>query len=159
LSNPRDLFLQLLAEALWIERTLAFSVLPELEREADSELLATPLAEHLEETQRHVARVESVFVELGVEPVAAASEPLEGLRRQHDLLAGSFAEPRLKDLFLIDAATRTEALEAVLYESLIELAPAVPAETSPLEHNRDEELAARGGLERARRALLERLPV
>ena len=95
MSNPRALFLALLAEVLWIERILAFQVLPQLQREADSELLAVPLAQHLEETRLHAARVEGVFVAAGAEPAGAASAALEGLRKQHDAHVDGVVEPRL----------------------------------------------------------------
>ena len=157
MSNPRDLFLELLAEALWIERTLAFEVLPQLHREADSELLAAPLAEHLEETREHVERVSAVFVAAGSEPAAAASAALEGLRKQHDIHVEQVVEPRLRDLFLIDCAARTEGVEAALYTSLIALAGSLEIDASDLAKNRGEEEGALRALDDVRGRLLERV--
>src|SRR5690348_3382202 len=97
LSNPRDLVLQLLSEALWVERMLAFEVLPGLLRECDSEWLSAALGLHLEQTREHAPRLESAFLTLGAEPVSAASEALEGLRRRHETLASKVVEPRLRD--------------------------------------------------------------
>jgi ferritin-like metal-binding protein YciE len=113
-SNPRDLRLALLAEALWIERTLAHDLLPEMHRQSDSELLATALAEHLEETRAHAQALEEIFLELGAEPTAAASRALAGLS-EDDV---TVVEPRLSDLRLIDRAARVEHLELAVYESL-----------------------------------------
>jgi ferritin-like metal-binding protein YciE len=158
-SNPRDLFLELLAEALWIERTLAHEVLPELGRESDSELLADPLAAHLEQTRAHAARVEEVFLALGAEPAAASSLAFEGLRRHHDALVPRVTAPRLRDLALVDAAARTEQLETALYGTLVELAAQVGVDSARLEQNRDEEREALRRLEEARRALLARVAV
>jgi ferritin-like metal-binding protein YciE len=157
LSNPRDLFLALLAEALWIEHTLVHDVLPTLEREADSEWLAKPLGDHLETTRSHAARVEAAFLAVGAEPVSAASDALEGLRRAHDERVSSLNEPRLKDLFLVDAAARTEHLELALYESLAALAPPLGVDPGPLLANRDEERQALEELERVRGRLLAAL--
>jgi ferritin-like metal-binding protein YciE len=95
-----------------------------------------------------------VFVDLGVEPVAAASSALEGLRQHHDRQVGGVAEARLRDLFLIDCATRAEALERVLYDALLALAADVGAAAEPLRANRDEEAEAQRRLEGARRELL-----
>ena len=99
-----------------------------------------------------------MFLTLGVEPVSAASTTLEGLRRQHDLHAGEAAEPRLRDLLLIDCAARTEAVEGQLYASLLALAVTLDVDSSSLGENRDEEDAALHELDEARRRLLERLP-
>jgi ferritin-like metal-binding protein YciE len=147
----------LLAEALWIERILALEVLPALVREADSELLAQPLHEHLEQTRAHVTRVEEVFVSLGVEPVSAVSAALEGLRKQHDRHVGEAVEPRLRDLFLIDCAARTEAVEGQLYASLLALASGLEVDAAGPAQNRDEEDAALQSLHGVRSRLLERL--
>lgn len=132
-------------------------MLPELVREADSELLARPLHDHLEQTRAQVTRVEEAFVSLGVEPASAASAALEGLRKQHDQHLGEAVEPRLRDLFLIDCAARTEAVEGQMYASLLALASVLGAEASGLGRNRDEENAALQELDRARAQLLERL--
>ncbi|HEX6761596.1 MAG TPA: DUF892 family protein [Gaiellaceae bacterium] len=157
LSNPRDLYLALLAEALWIERTLAHDVLPALEREADSEWLAQAFAAHLEGTRTHAGRVEQAFLAAGAEPASAASAALEGLRRGHDERVSSLNHPRLEDLFLVDAAARTEHLELALYASLVALAPQLGVDPSPLEANRDEERHALDELERVRGRLLSAL--
>jgi ferritin-like metal-binding protein YciE len=134
-------------------------VLPELIREADSELLSEPLQQHLEQTRGHATRVEDVFLALGVEPVSGASSALEGLRKQHDLHAGEAVEPRLRDLFLIDCAARTEALEGQVYASLLGLSGAFDGlDASGLAENRDEENAALHALDDVRRQLLDRLP-
>ena len=135
---------------------LALEVLPQLVRECDSELLAGPLEQHLEETRGHVDRVEAVFGAVGVEPTSAASAALEGLQRQHDQHIGEAVEPRLRDLFLIDCATRTEALESALYVSALAVASLLEVDASPLAANRAEEDAARRALEAARTSLLER---
>lgn len=156
-SNPRDLFLALLAEALWIERTLVHEVLPAVERESDSEWLAKALGAHLEVTRAHVGRVEAAFLAAGVEPASGASDALEGLKRGHEAQASSIREPRLKDLFLVDAAARTEHLELALYESLVALAPSLGVDPSPLEANRGDELHALEELERVRAQLLAAL--
>jgi ferritin-like metal-binding protein YciE len=47
LSSPRDLFLHLLAEMLWVERMLVFEVLPNLRKQVQSESLAAAVQEHL----------------------------------------------------------------------------------------------------------------
>jgi ferritin-like metal-binding protein YciE len=158
LTNPRDLFLQLLGEALWIERMLVFEILPQVHREADSERLAEPLELHLEQTRAHVARVEAMFATVGAEVSSAISHSLEGLRRAHDELVPKVVEPRLKDLAIADAAARIEHLEIALYTSLIRIAEQLDIDPKPLERNVADERDALKQVERAAAELRAKLP-
>ena len=90
---------------------LAFEILPQLLHEVETELLARPLAEHLEQTRAHAERVEDLFAAAGAEASSAISRALEGLRREHDETVEKLAEPHLKDVFLAAAAAKTEHLE------------------------------------------------
>jgi ferritin-like metal-binding protein YciE len=141
LSSPRDLFLQLLAEMLWIERMLVFEVLPSLQKQVQSESLAAAVEEHLAQTHGHVARVEEAFRALGAEPASARSGPAAALAAEHEEVAAKIAEPRLADLFHAAAAIHTEHLELAGYEVLLELARALDREDleKALEQNRGEE--------------------
>lgn len=137
---------------------LVFEVLPQVHREADSELLAEPLELHLEQTRTHVARVESIFGAVGAEKSSAISHALEGLRRAHDDLVPKVVEPRLKDLAVADAAARTEHLEIALYTTLIRLAAQLDVDPKPLERNLSEERDALKQVERAAAELRAKLP-
>jgi ferritin-like metal-binding protein YciE len=140
LSSPRDLFLQLLAEMLWVERMLVFDVLPSLRKQVQSESLAAAVEEHLAQTRGHVTRVEEAFRALGAEPVSARSAPAAALAAEHEETAGKIAEPRLADLFHAGAAITTEHYEITSYDVLLELAPEAAQE--PLAQNREEEAQA-----------------
>jgi ferritin-like metal-binding protein YciE len=137
LSSPRDLFLQLLAEMLWVERMLVFEVLPSLQKQVQSESLAAAVQEHLAQTRGHVTRVEEAFRALGAEPVSARSAPAAALAAEHDEVAGKIAEPRLADLFHAGAAITTEHYEIASYDVLLELAPEAAQES--MAQNRREE--------------------
>jgi ferritin-like metal-binding protein YciE len=140
LASPRDLFLQLLAEVLWVERMLVFEVLPRLLEQVQSESLAAAVEEHLAQTGGHVTRVEEVFRALGAEPVSARSAPAAALAAEHEETAGKIAEPRLADLFHAGAAITTEHYEIASYDVLLELAPETARES--LAQNREEEAQA-----------------
>lgn len=140
LSSPRDLFLQLLAEMLWVERMLVFEVLPSLREQVQSESLAAAVEEHLAQTRGHVTRVEEAFRALGAEPVSARSAPAAALAAEHEETAGKIAEPRLADLFHAGAAITTEHFEIARYDVLLELAPEAAQES--LAQNRKEEAQA-----------------
>ena len=62
LASPRDLFLQLLAEMLWVERMLVFEVLPSLLKQVQSESLAAVRASFADAFQNRagVFRAESI---------------------------------------------------------------------------------------------------
>ena len=140
LSSPRDLFLQLLAQMLWVERMLVFEVLPKLAKQVQSESLAAAVEEHLAQTHGHVARVEEAFRALDAEPVSARSATAAAGAAEHEETAARIAEPRLADLFHAGAAIHTEHLELASYGVLLRLAPDGVAE--PLEENRREEAQA-----------------
>ena len=149
LSSPRDLFLQLLGQMLWVERMLVFEVLPQLRKRVRSESLVAAVEEHLGQTHGHVARVEEAFRALGAEPASARSAPAAALAAEHGEVVAKIAEPRLADLFHAGAAIQTEHLELAGYEVLLELARALGREevVESLAQNHDEELQA---LERLR---------
>ncbi|HET8607168.1 MAG TPA: DUF892 family protein [Gaiellaceae bacterium] len=144
LSNPRDLFLQLLGEMLWLERTLVREALPSLERGAQAQSLAQAFAHHLEQTRDHVTRVEEVFGIAAAEPSSNLDAPAEKLIEHHDELAGQVVDPVLRDVFHAAAAARTEHAEIAAYTALIALAEAMelPDAVRLLERNRDEEAEA-----------------
>ncbi len=125
LASPRDLFLQLLAQMLWVERMLAFEVLPALQKQVKSESLAELVEEHLGETQQHVARVESAFRAFGAEPASARHAALAGAKDQHDETASQITDPQLADFFHAGAAAQTEQLEVAGYRVLLELVDAL----------------------------------
>lgn len=141
LAAPRDLFLQLLAQMLWVERMLAFEVLPQLHKQVESESLAALIQHHLAQTHEHVARIEGIFPEFGAEPASARSAPAAAAKDQHEEVAGKIADPRLADLFHAGAAIQTEHLELAGYELLLELAAALGRDgpARALEANRSDE--------------------
>ena len=141
MSNPRDLFLQLLGEMLWTERTLAFEALPELRRDVTAEGLAQAVDEHLEQTKEHAARLEQVFRAAGAEPSSNLSPPAEKLAEHRKQFAANVPEDRLKDVLNAAAAAATEHLEIAMYDALIELAGALDLGDARglLEENRKEE--------------------
>lgn len=157
LASPRDLFLQLLAQMLWTERTLAFEVLPELHKQVKSESLAGLVEEHLGQTKQHVARVESAFRAFGAEPASGRSAPLAGAKDQHEEVASMITDSRLADFFHAASAMQTEQLEIAGYRALLELAGALDRDEVAhlLEENCKDEQAA---LERLQKLSVELRP-
>jgi ferritin-like metal-binding protein YciE len=118
-SNPRDLLLALLGDLLFVERRLAGNVLPEVVRAVADAELRTALEAHLEETRTHVERVEKAFRRLDAAPSANLSRAFEGLVAQHDEVASSIVEERLRDVFHAAAALHVEHYELAGYRAAI----------------------------------------
>jgi ferritin-like metal-binding protein YciE len=131
-------------------------VLPKLQRDIESEGLASAVAEHLEQTKEHAARLEQVFRALGAEASSNLSPPVEKLAQHHDELAGSFTDHRLADVFHASAAVATEHHEIAAYDALLALGQAIDLpddECGLLEQNRSEETKALGRVEEELRRL------
>ena len=150
-SNPRDLFLVALSEILFVERMLSFEVLPELQKQVHDPDLGRALAEHLEETKRHVENVEAAFRAVGAEPSSAHSPPFVGLKDHHSQLAGNTKDDRLADVLHAHAAAATEHYEIASYRTLVALARELGVDDArkALESNLSDEEGALKALEKA----------
>jgi ferritin-like metal-binding protein YciE len=104
-----------LSELLWVERRLAFDVLPEVIESVHDDALRVLFQQHLGETKTHVERVESAFRELGMEPSSAFSPGFSGLIEQHDTLTKKIVEPQLADQWHARAGIAVEHFELALY--------------------------------------------
>ena len=118
LSNPKDLLVAQLSEALWVERRLAFDVLPETIGKVKDETLRKLFEEHLEETNEHVRRVEQAFREIEMEPSSALSPGFSGLIEQHKTLSSKIVEPVLEDRWHATAGVAVEHFELALYSGI-----------------------------------------
>jgi len=149
-SNPRDLYLALLGDLLFVERQLSFDVIPELVKQVHDPELAGALGAHLEATKRHAEALEQVFRLAGAEPSSNHSDPLVALVEQHRQLSGSIVEPGLADVFHAAAAAHTERYEIGAYRALIPLARALGQDDAAdhLQRNLSDEEEALAGLER-----------
>ena len=121
ITTPRALFLHELGDILYVERMLVDEALPKLIHEVRDDEFTTGLKKHLEETRQHVSNVEKVFDLLGEEPHEEKCVGFEGLKEEHDELAGQTA-PALIDLVDAGAAARTENYEIAAYEGLRRMA-------------------------------------
>ena len=83
MSEPRELFLHELGDALYAERTLV-KTLPTLQEEDSDEELASASKSHLDETWQHVENEERAFEKLGEKPAAENCPGIEGIKQEHD---------------------------------------------------------------------------
>jgi ferritin-like metal-binding protein YciE len=121
ITTPRELFIHELGDILYVERALVNEALPKLIGEVQDEEFRTGLEWHLKQTQQHVANVESVFESLNEEPEVEPCIGFDGLKEEHEKIAGETASA-LIDLVDVGAAARTENYEIAAYESLRRMA-------------------------------------
>ena len=150
-AGPRDLFVLLLGELLYVERRLAGGVLRDLSNSVADEELAAALRQHLEETSLHVDRVETVFRRIEVAPSAHRSAAFESALDQHDRLASSIVASDLADIFHAQAALHTEHWEIAATATVIQLGESNGHgdRVGELRESLEEESAAAQKLERA----------
>jgi ferritin-like metal-binding protein YciE len=129
ITSPRALFVHELGDVLYVEEKLEQEVLPKLIGEVTDPELRRGLEKHLEQTRSHVENIESVFEELGEQPRAQECVGFEGLRNEHDKLAGEVTQP-LMDAVATASATRTEHYEIAAYEDLVTKARALGAKSA-----------------------------
>jgi len=111
-----------LKDMLSAEKQLV-EALPEIAQAADNEELEEAVGKHLEETKKHVARLEKILERLEVQ--GADSEKcaaMEGLIEDGRKIIAEFPRGPVRDSALIIGAQKIEHYEIASYGSLCELA-------------------------------------
>lgn len=121
-SGLPELFTDGIKDMYWAENHLVKS-LPKMIAAAGSSDLQTALADHLEVTKQHAARLEGVFELLGVKIQAKKCDACEGLVMSGEHIIES-TEPGspARDTGLIMASLKVENFEITSYNGLIQLA-------------------------------------
>lgn len=151
MSNPRDLYLALLSQVLFVERMLSFEVLPDLLGKVTDPELSEALGKHLAETKEHVTRAEAAFRAVGAEPSSAHDPVFVAAKDRHATLSSSVKDDALADVLHAHAAALTEHQEIVAYRTLVALAGELGSKeaSSLLGETLSEEEHALGVVERA----------
>jgi Mn-containing catalase len=125
LTDPRELFLDELADVYYAEKLLE-KALPKMAEESTDSQLTKGFEQHLEQTKKHATNIESIFEVLGVRPQAKPCPGIDGIKQEHDeFMAEHDASPAITDLFLTGAAARAEHYEIAAYSSLLMTAKAL----------------------------------
>jgi ferritin-like metal-binding protein YciE len=114
LDNLRKLYVHELKDLYSAENQL-LEALPKMERAASDEGLKKAFADHLEETKRHVRRLEKIFEGLEFEPGGQKCAGMEGLIAEGSDMIEEDAPGDVKDAGLIAAAQRVEHYEMAGY--------------------------------------------
>ena len=163
LESLNDLYISELKDLYSAEDQIV-KALPKVIEKTTSPELRQALADHLEETRGHVARLEEIFEMHGEEAKKQKCKGMQGVLAEGDELMGYDATPEVRDAAIISACQRVEHYEIAAYGTVrtyaeqlgLERAAAVLQETLDEEMAADEKLtdiaASRVNLEAARHA-------
>jgi ferritin-like metal-binding protein YciE len=119
-----DLLLHGLQDVYYAENQIVKS-LPKLIDKATNKDLTKGLKDHLEETEKQVARLEQVFKLLSQEPKGVKCPAIDGLISEADEVAGEVADKTVLDAAIVGSAQAVEHYEIARYGTLIAWADAL----------------------------------
>ncbi len=118
----KEFFQDELKDIYWAEKHLV-KALPKMAKAATGDALSEAIREHLEETKRHVSRLEEIFDLLGKKPTAKKCEAMEGISKEADSILEDTEEgTATRDVGLILACQKVEHYEIATYGGLKQLA-------------------------------------
>lgn len=125
IETLEDLFGYQLQHAYYAERT-QLELLADLADDAATDELGERFTTHIQETERHVERLEDVFDALGRRPQASRSRTADGLadarRLQRDATVPGGGDADATTPAALETAMLAERLEIRTYEMLVRLA-------------------------------------
>lgn len=116
-NKLHKLFLDELADIYYAEHQLV-KALPKLAKAAHNDQLREALEEHLEETERHVSRLEQVFESLDQSPRKKKCKGIEGILEEGKEIMAEHKKSEELDAALISAAQKSEHYEIASYGCL-----------------------------------------
>lgn len=149
IETLRDLFEYELEGMYYVENELV-DQLDVIADEVTSDEIRKGFADHEQETEEHVQRLERVFDEIDLEPSMREDAALDGLLEQKQRFDSEVQDDELRNLYYLGAGIKTEKMEVTAYDSLIRTARQLDLSddvTDLLDQNRDEDKKAAGELE------------
>jgi ferritin-like metal-binding protein YciE len=113
-----DLFVHMLRDVYNAEKRI-IKALPAMIEKATDEGLKDGLADHLDETHGHVARLEQVFQMHGAEAKTVNCPAIDGILEEADEVSGDIDDKDVLDAALIASAQAVEHYEITRYGTLI----------------------------------------
>jgi ferritin-like metal-binding protein YciE len=114
-NDLHELYIEQLRDLYSAENQLV-KALPKMAEATTTDELRTAFEEHLEQTQGHVQRLETIFENLGEKPTGEKCKGMEGLVAEgSEVIENDDFEGELKDAALIAAAQRVEHYEIAGY--------------------------------------------
>jgi len=113
--NSLDDLLVLELDDLYDAEQRLCTALPKMAEAAHSASLKTAFEEHARQTQRHVSRLEQIFVDMGRSSNSETCAAMKGLISEGQEIIDATGSPEVKDAALIGAAQRVEHYEIAAY--------------------------------------------
>jgi ferritin-like metal-binding protein YciE len=121
-SQLEKLFHDTLKDIYWAEKALTKS-LPKLMKKATADELKSAIAEHIEQTQEQVTRLEEVFGLLEKKAQAKKCEAMEGLIKEAESVVEETEDgTATRDAGIIMACQKVEHYEIATYGTLVQFA-------------------------------------
>jgi ferritin-like metal-binding protein YciE len=118
----KEFFTEEIRDIYWAEKKLV-TALPKMQKAATTTELQDAIAEHIEVTKEHVARLEQVFEMLGETARGKKCEAMEGLLKEGDGVVEDTEEgTATRDVGIILSAQKVEHYEIATYGGLTTLA-------------------------------------
>lgn len=114
LESVKDLLIAELRDLHDAENQLV-EALPKMAEAASSNELKNAFNHHLEETQKHVTRLDEVFEGLNEKASGETCEAMKGLVKEGEEFIHAKGQPEVRDVGLIGAAQRVEHYEMAGY--------------------------------------------
>ncbi len=118
IKSMNDLFVHMLQDIYYAEKQI-LKALPKMIAKATSVDLKGGLEEHLEESEEHVTRLETVFGMIGAEAKAVDCPAIDGILKEANELVGDISDKRVVDAAIIAAAQAVEHYEITRYGTLV----------------------------------------
>jgi ferritin-like metal-binding protein YciE len=113
-NNLNDLFIEQLQDLYDAEKRL-LKALPKMADAASTAELRQAFAEHHQQTNQHVQRLEQIFQRLGKTPESETSSAMKGLVSDGEGMVNAKGDDAVRDAALIAAAQRVEHYEIAGY--------------------------------------------
>ncbi|WP_222919536.1 DUF892 family protein [Natrinema sp. SYSU A 869] len=139
-DSTEDLFVDGLKHAYYTEQRLV-DALDELEQTSSSQELKSGFAEHREETQNHIDRLEEVFEQIDADAEGEEDPVVKGMIEAHEEFMDKDPSDEALDRFNIAAGQKSEHYEIAVYGNLIPMADQIGLDDAAdtLEQNLREE--------------------
>lgn len=114
LETLKSLYIDELQD-LYSAETQLTEALPQLAVAARNPDLKKAFQDHLDQTYRHIDRLETIFEELELTPVGEECEAMQGLIAEGEEMIDAYGDPDVRDVALIACAQRVEHYEMAVY--------------------------------------------
>jgi ferritin-like metal-binding protein YciE len=116
IENMEELFLQQIEDLYDAEKRLV-KALPKMAEASTSLMLKQAFESHLQQTEGHVSRLETIFRQLNKPAKAETCDAMKGLVSEGEDMVSHIDESPLRDAGLIASANRVEHYEIAAYGS------------------------------------------